>query len=157
METILDDTRYYEWFSESATLEGRTFRLVLLESPVGPLLDKEPDPTGGHPGPVIIDVLLHHKRRVVIEFENVRYLQVFDEFARWLDDDESREPHILARHSTSALKEWVKQYTILLEMCDEAAVTHYSVMATDNIYHVMTDKEPRVFEEKKPDPSGGVN
>jgi hypothetical protein len=132
MKTILDETEYIFWITAAARLEFKGFRLELAQ-------------TGSD------DARIY--RKVIVEFDNVLFVQAFNEFARKLDDDESRESHVLARHSDSALKRWVKEYTVLFDTdANEESVEHYSIMAADNIYHVLSDTEPRVREDDTAQP-----
>jgi len=154
MKTILDDTEYIYWFPESASIQGGTFRLVLLEAPKVAAQDRARSLMARMlKGADIIDVIKDHKRKIIVEFEHVLFTQAFNEFARNLDNGDSREPHILGRHSDSALKKWVKEYTVLFDTdAKEDEITHWSVLTTNNIYHVLTDKEPKVYEERDAQP-----
>jgi succinate dehydrogenase flavin-adding protein (antitoxin of CptAB toxin-antitoxin module) len=150
MKTLLDKVDYIFWFPESATLKDGVFRLVLLQAALPEMLEEQPSKLkrlfkkGRKAGARELC-----EKRVVVEFDNVLFMQAFNEFARNLDDDDSREPHILARHSDSALVRWLKEYTVLFVTdANEEDVRHYSVLTADDIYHVVTDKEPTVYEEE---------
>jgi hypothetical protein len=132
MRTILDELDYTAWATNAATIGFRSFRLELAA----------PNPDGAA-----------ESRNVVVEFDRALFVQALNEFACDLVHTEAREPHILARQTGGALIRWAREHTTLLDTdADERLVVHYSIHAADNVYHVLSDKEPRVYENRDAQP-----
>lgn len=134
MKTVLDNALggYAGWCTESACIEYREFRLKLRRANENPGQSKGPCPAS-----------------VEIHFESAALVQAFDEFARNETEDETGEPHVLARHTDSLLMSWVKEYTLLFSTAHlEEEVVHYSISASDNIYHVLADKPPKLIYDE---------
>ena len=145
MNTLLDDTAAWLWFPESAEYKDKELRLVLVEGAVSKetvQVEILPGTTMEGLNPLTVPA---GTRRILVRFDDVKLLHVFDEVAHKAHPGESRENGVVARHHNSALLRWLTEYTKLVEQTP-GELLHYSVETAEDFYHVVTRTHPTVSE-----------
>lgn len=145
MNTPLDCTSAWLWFPESAEYKDRELRLILVEGAVtNELVEVEilPGTTMKGLNPIAIPA---DARRILVHFEDVKFLLVLDEVAHKIQPGETRENGVVARHHSSELLRWLAKSTKLFDVIP-GVLFHYSVETAEDFYHVVTRAHPTVSE-----------
>jgi hypothetical protein len=141
MNTELDFQNYQNWLVDKCVYENSSLTIDLVagvESEVKQDLD-----LGG--GSVIKDVYAVERVgvRFRVYFEDVVFLQIFDECAHLSKDDEFRDKGVIGQYSSSKLLDYVKSETLVMDVVP-GTLMHIEVMTGDDWFHVLTRKLPSV-------------
>jgi hypothetical protein len=146
MRTILDSVESWRWVPLSAKLEPSGLTIELAEAVI---LDRI-ESIEVAPGITIDDTrpveVQPGSKRVVVHFDHVVYLQVYDEGSQKDQTGEEKDGGVLALHQNSGLLKWLGESTLLLDLTP-GDLFHYSLLTGEDVFHVVTRTTPKVWEK----------
>lgn len=141
MNTELDFQNYQNWLVDKCVYENSTLAIDLV---AGVKSDVKQDlDLGG--GAVIAGVYAVQRIGVKyrVYFDDVVFLQIFDECAHLNKDQEFRDKGVIGQYSSSKLLDYVKSETLVIDIVP-GKLMHIEVATGDDWFHVLTRTLPSV-------------
>jgi len=126
MKSELDVHPYTEWYLENLQYKDNLLTLTIEESErmAGPL--NEP-------------------KRFLVVFSDTLQFQKYNEEDRFTYYSENREDGIIGKYSSSSLIDYLKKETLLFKTTP-GDLDHYSIVTSNECFHVITREAPKVID-----------
>ncbi|TQV88296.1 hypothetical protein [Aliikangiella coralliicola] len=141
MKSDLDSQTYDRWLIDSCIYQDNTLAIEL----VGGILSKEKEDIDLGEGNIIKGVYRVEPKgpRYRVYFDDVVFIQVFDECANKGQDDEFRDEGVIGQYKSSSLLSYIKSETLIMDITP-GELLHFEVRTGEDWFHVVTREEPSI-------------
>ncbi len=126
MKSELDIHPYIEWYLENLQYKDNLLTLTIEES----------ERMSG---------ALNEPKRFLVVFNDTVLFQKYDEADHFENYTKNREDGIIGKYSSSSLLDYLKKETLLFEITP-GDLDHYSIITSNECFHVITRKAPKVID-----------
>ncbi len=126
MKSELDIHPYTEWYLENLQYKDNLLTLTIEES------ERMSGP-------------LNEPKRFLVVFSDTLQFQKYNEEDHFTYYSENREDGIIGKYSSSSLIDYLKKETLLFETTP-GDLDHYSIVTSNECFHVITREAPKVID-----------